>query len=217
MHLFFPGQCLVPGIEKGSITNGIEGVWVDDSTTVLPGCDNGLVLNDSRPMRCNNGTWTIIPRCVPAACNSPPPLLENGHRVFFRLSHNARARYYCMAGYELVGDNKYMTCKNGKWTGNRPSCKEDHCDNPGTLKNGKILKNGSNGKFDFHPYIVSIKHGERLTYECKRNYKLVGPRGAACVNGKWSPSHKPKCVEARHPVFRKIFYPHQERAPARMY
>ncbi|GFS09511.1 sushi, von Willebrand factor type A, EGF and pentraxin domain-containing protein 1 [Elysia marginata] len=210
------GQCKIPGIREGSYVDGREDVWVNHNTTVTPQCHNGLVLNDSRTMRCNNATWTFVPRCEPAPCNTPPPLLENGHRVFFKLSHNARARYFCMAGYKLEG-KKYMICDRGQWKGIKPFCKEDYCAPPGKLENGQVYKKGSSGKFKFHDYITTIKHGERLIYECNRNFKLRGPKGAACVNGKWSPSIKPVCIEAKHPLFRKIFYPHQERGPARMY
>ncbi|KAK3789132.1 hypothetical protein RRG08_012754 [Elysia crispata] len=210
------GQCKIPYIREGTYADGREDVWVNHNTTITPQCRNGLVLNDSRPMRCNNASWTIVPRCEPAPCNEPPPLLKHGHRVFFRLSHNARARYFCMAGYKLEGE-KYLTCDRGTWKGNRPFCREDYCEPPGKLQNGKVYKKGSYGKFKFHDYIKTIRHGERLIYECNRNYKLVGPRGAACVNGKWSPKNKPQCIEAKHPLFRKIFYPHQERGHARMY
>ena len=59
------GQCQVPAILNGTLLIGREGVWVDDSTVVNYECKNGLVLNDTAPVSCNNGTWTVIPRCVP--------------------------------------------------------------------------------------------------------------------------------------------------------
>jgi len=50
---------------NGTIDDGTDGVWVDTGTVITPRCLNGLVLNDSTQVTCNNGTWNIIPRCVP--------------------------------------------------------------------------------------------------------------------------------------------------------
>lgn len=86
----------------------------------------------------------------------------------------------------------------------------DFCPNPGEIVNGKVYKKGSKGKFVFRDFIYTIKHGDRLEYECDRNYNLVGPAGAACVNGRWSPEEKPRCELSRHPLFHKIFKPAEE-------
>ncbi|ESP00264.1 hypothetical protein LOTGIDRAFT_225988 [Lottia gigantea] len=204
------GQCAVPAILNGSVVNGREGVWVDHGTAINYTCKEGLQLNDTSINTCNNGTWRFIPRCLPAPCKSPPPLIENGHRVFFTMNHGDRARYFCMEGYRLYQSNKYLTCNFGAWEGVRPYCEENFCPNPGTLTNGQIYKKGHVGKFRFKEYIVTIKHGDRLEYECHRNFKLQGPKGAACVNGKWSPQQKPKCVPARHPILPKLWRPMEE-------
>ncbi|KAK0065517.1 protein lev-9 [Biomphalaria pfeifferi] len=211
------GQCQIPYIMNGTITNAREEIWVDPGTVIEPRCLNGLVLNDSRPVTCVNGTWNVIPRCVPAPCDQPPPQVENGHRTFFDLSHGSKARYFCMAGFKLVDNNRYMSCEYGQWTGIKPACEESYCPNPGTLLDGNIYKVGSLGKFLFNDYIVTIKHGERLIYECKRNFKLEGPRGAACVNGKWSPGEKPRCLRSRHTLFNKIWKPYEENPKGKMY
>uniref|UniRef100_A0A0B7AQJ8 Sushi domain-containing protein n=1 Tax=Arion vulgaris TaxID=1028688 RepID=A0A0B7AQJ8_9EUPU len=211
------GQCLVPSITNATITGGREGDWRDHHFTIEPKCLNGLVLNDSRPVTCENGTWTIIPRCVPAPCNLPPPQIENGHRVFFDLGHGSRARYFCIAGFKIVNNDRYLVCEYGKWNGVVPSCEENLCPSPGILENGEILKMGTRGKFQFNDYIVRIKHGDRLEYKCRKDFKLVGPKGAACVNGKWSPSERPSCVKSRHPIFNKLWRPYEERGKGPMY
>ncbi|CAG5126876.1 unnamed protein product, partial [Candidula unifasciata] len=211
------GQCQIPSVMNGTITNGREGVWVDHGFVVELVCLHGLVLNDSRPVICDNGTWSIIPRCVPAPCNTPPPQIADGHRVFFNLAHGSRARYFCIAGYRLVDSHQYMTCEFGAWVGMQPRCEENFCPNPGRLDNGEILKLGTHGKFQFSDYIITIKHGDRLEYRCSKDHKLVGPKGAACVNGKWSPSDKPKCVRSQHPIFNKLWHPFEEKGRGPMY
>uniref|UniRef100_A0A0B6ZQR3 Sushi domain-containing protein n=1 Tax=Arion vulgaris TaxID=1028688 RepID=A0A0B6ZQR3_9EUPU len=210
------GQCQIPLILNGTLKKERDGVFVRDGLFVNDGfvaeynCLNGLVLNDSRPVKCQNGTWTFLPKCVPAPCNQPPPQVADGHRVFFHLAHGSRARYFCIAGYKLVNSHRYMTCEFGKWTGIIPRCEENFCMNPGVLESGEVLKIGTHGKFHFSDYIVTIKHGDRLEYRCDRDHKLVGSKGAACVNGRWSPSDKPKCVRWKHPIFTKLWLPFEE-------
>ncbi|XP_059177917.1 protein lev-9-like isoform X2 [Physella acuta] len=209
------GQCPLPSIESGSIPNVKEGMYVDHGLAVHPKCHNGLVLNDLQPVTCDNGTWTHIPKCVPAPCRDPPPPIENGHRTFFQQSHGTRVRYFCMAGYKLADGHRFMVCEFGQWKGQLPVCVENLCENPGQLVNGNIYKVGKHGKFQFREYIFTIRHGDRLVYECSRNYKLIGPRGAACVNGKWSPQEKPVCEKSSHPLFTKLWKPYEENGSSR--
>lgn len=61
----------------------------------------------------------------PAPCDSPPPLVENGHRVFFGVRHGDRARYFCIEGYKLSSaSQQYLTCQYGDWVGPTPVCEE---------------------------------------------------------------------------------------------
>lgn len=211
------GQCIIKEIINGTVINGNEGTYVDHEGVIEPRCLHGLILNDTRPVTCINGTWNMLPRCIPAPCNTPPPQIENGHRVFFDLSHGARARYFCIAGYKMVENNRYMVCEYGQWTGTKPVCEENMCPHPGKLDNGNIYTVGAQGKFFFTEHIVTIRHGDRLAYECQRNYKLVGPRGAACVNGKWSPKDPPTCQKSMHPLFNKLWKPYEENGRGKMY
>uniref|UniRef100_A0A0L8I6E4 Sushi domain-containing protein n=3 Tax=Octopus bimaculoides TaxID=37653 RepID=A0A0L8I6E4_OCTBM len=115
----------------------------------------------------------------------------------------------CLQGFRLRGD-KYMTCQYGRWKGSRPYCEEIFCPNPGSLANGKIYKKGHLGNFVFKPYIVTIRHGDRLMYECERGYELLGPTGATCVDGQWSPEDRPLCKQSSHPALQKLWKPIEE-------
>ncbi|XP_059151508.1 protein lev-9-like [Physella acuta] len=208
-------HCPLPTIANGTIA-GVGGrAFVEHGTVVELRCLHGLVLSDLRPVECDNGSWAHIPRCVPAPCKDPPPTIENGHRTFFEQSHGTRVRYFCMAGYKLADGHRFMVCENGLWQGQLPVCVENYCANPGSLQNGSVYKVGKHGKFLFQDYITTIKHGDRLVYECNRNFKLVGPKGAACVNGNWSPKEKPVCEKSSHPLFRKLWKPYEENGNSR--
>lgn len=211
------GQCQVPSIVNGSVMHGREGVWVDHETFIDFQCRDGFSLNDTSDIRCNNGSWNLIPRCIPgneaspvkAPCSASPPNIENGRRVYIGWKHGDRAKYMCLQGFRLEGD-KYMTCQYGRWTGSRPVCKEIYCPNPGTISNGKIHKKGQIGKFEFKAYIVTIRHGDRLSYECDRGYELLGTTGATCVDGQWSPNERPMCKRSSHPALQKLWKPLEE-------
>lgn len=64
----FSGQCLIPSIPDATL-NGQpdkrEGVWARHGTVLNYQCKSGLVPDDTRPVRCNNGTWTSQPKCTP--------------------------------------------------------------------------------------------------------------------------------------------------------
>ncbi|XP_029641001.1 sushi, von Willebrand factor type A, EGF and pentraxin domain-containing protein 1-like isoform X2 [Octopus sinensis] len=223
------GQCQVPSILNGSVTHGREGAWVDHETFINFRCREGLVLNDTSHVKCDNGTWSLTPRCIPgselpvtkepifiaghipyfAPCSASPPNIDNGRRVYIGWKHGDRAKYMCLQGFRLRGD-KYMTCQYGRWKGSRPYCEEIFCPNPGSLTNGKIFKKGHLGNFVFKPYIVTIRHGDRLMYECERGYELLGPTGATCVDGQWSPEDRPLCKQSSHPALQKLWKPIEE-------
>ncbi|KAL5013077.1 hypothetical protein ScPMuIL_011628 [Solemya velum] len=213
------GQCQVPTIPNATIMNGVDGDWVRHKTVIRFRCKDGLVPNDTSDVTCYNGTWTDTPHCVPAPCVSGPPHVENGLRVYLGHKHGQKARYICFRGYKLNGispnTSPFLTCLFGSWTGGTPSCDPFYCPNPGHIKNGKSYKKGTRGSFIFHPYITSIRHGDRVEYKCDAGYKLEGPNGAMCINGHWYPDIKKglsKCVHAMHPVFTKLWKPLQESA-----
>ncbi|XP_063422165.1 protein lev-9-like isoform X1 [Mytilus trossulus] len=217
------GQCLIPSIPDATL-NGQpdqrEGVWARHGIILNYQCKSGLVPDDTRPVRCNNGTWTSRAKCTPAACKGPPPHIDNGLRIFEGLKHNHRAKYICRNGFQLLGitdHSPYLICLYGSWSGGTPKCKEFYCPNPAVaapLENGKIYKRVNNGKFQFQKYITTIRHGTRLLFICDPGFIRKGPSGATCVNGTWSPgidNPGTKCEEQNHPEFPKLWMAEEEK------
>ncbi|GAB1599432.1 hypothetical protein Ahia01_000220400, partial [Argonauta hians] len=203
------GQCEIPSIVNGTVMHAREGAWLDHGTFIKFRCREGLILNSTLHIKCMNGSWNYIPGCIPAPCSASPPNIDNGRRVYIGWKHGDRAKYMCLQGFRLRGD-KFMTCQYGRWKGSRPYCEEIFCPNPGSLSNGKIFKKGQLGNFVFKSYIVTIKHGDRLVYECERGYELLGPSGATCVDGQWSPEDRPLCKHSSHPALQKLWKPIEE-------
>ncbi|XP_060600174.1 protein lev-9-like isoform X1 [Ruditapes philippinarum] len=203
------GQCQVPAIPNATLLGGSELKYENHGVEVRFQCKGGLVPRDSSSMTCNNGTWSSSAECVPAPCHSAPPHVHNGMRIYMGQEHGFRAKYKCFAGFRLTGMNgTYLTCEFGSWHGGRPHCEEFYCPNPGTISHGKVYKKSMERRFDFKPYIRSIRHGYRLEFDCDVGYRITGPGGATCVNGQWQPPlNSTKCELAIHPPFRKLWTP----------
>ncbi|KAH3792713.1 hypothetical protein DPMN_146212 [Dreissena polymorpha] len=163
-------------------------------------------------MRCENGSWSASPVCLPAPCSQQPPHVHNGMRVFFGNQDGDQARYICFPGYRLAGINgTYLTCSLGHWVGGSPYCEEYYCPNPGSISHGKVLKKIDNTLIaPFESYIKRIKHGHKLVFQCHVGYTLKGPGGATCVDGVWQPpiaDSEEICAVAIHPPFRNLWKP----------
>lgn len=116
-----------------------------------------------------------------------------------RTDHGGAALYQCKDGFILKGENTTM-CHFGNWTGMTPSCKLVYCKFPGKIERGKVLLVGNMGLYDYRKYVRKVKNNRQILFECGRGYKLAdGPPGATCIDGKWSPSDKPRCVDEFHP------------------
>ena len=50
------------------------------------------------PIECQNGTWSQIPKCVPARCKTMPTPPQNGMIVAPSLNHGATGLYHCKVG-----------------------------------------------------------------------------------------------------------------------
>ncbi|XP_060603998.1 protein lev-9-like isoform X2 [Ruditapes philippinarum] len=203
------GQCKVPVLPNVSYLDRRILPYEDHGVEIEYYCRGGLVPRDSPIMKCYNGTWSTTAECLPAPCQSGPPHVLNGMRIYMGQGHGFRAKYKCFAGFQLTGmDGTYLTCEFGVWTGGTPLCTEFYCPNPGTIENGKIYKKSQESRFDFKPYISTIRHGNRLEYDCDMGFRVDGPGGATCVNGQWQPPlGGTKCVPATHPPFKKLWKP----------
>ncbi|XP_017154912.1 uncharacterized protein LOC108163900 isoform X2 [Drosophila miranda] len=164
------------------------------------------------PPTCNNGTWSIIPRCIPARCKSMPRPPKHGMVMAPKTEHGMKARFKCKDGFKLVSPegkdvtdphDYVLTCSFGNWTGETPKCDEVFCSFPGYIPNGKVLLVGNMGLYDYRPYVKKIVNNKQIMYDCDKGYVLeVGPPGATCVGGKWRPLDLPQCLLGQHPRLR---------------
>ncbi|XP_064649036.1 sushi, von Willebrand factor type A, EGF and pentraxin domain-containing protein 1-like isoform X2 [Lineus longissimus] len=199
--------CKIPMITNGFVDlddNEAQDIMVEHSTMISFRCIHGHQLNVTAGTKsmCSNGTWTLIPHCTPAPCNDRPPVIRNGIVRYHKILHGNKSKYRCMTGFRLKG-NSVLTCSYGEWVGDKPYCEPVYCPYPGTIKHGKILLKGVIGKYEYRDYVKRIGQGQEIEFQCEAGYRQVGPTGATCVDGVWSPDIKPECVEEKHPVLEK--------------
>ncbi|XP_052789472.1 protein lev-9-like isoform X4 [Mya arenaria] len=208
-------QCQIPVIPNATLEGGRPLTYVNHKTVIQFQCKGGLVANGGTGMKCDNGTWSVTPECAPAPCMQPPPHVHNGMRVFMGQDHGLRAKYVCFAGYMLTGMNStYLMCNFGQWEGGRPHCEEFFCPNPynvtGDILHGTINKKVDKGRFSFKKYMYTIRHGDRIEFQCDAGYRVDGHAGATCVDGQWQPplgNGSSICIPAVHPPFRHLWEP----------
>lgn len=221
--------CVVPSISQGQVIP-IEFEVDVNMTTIVPTSGSsskvkhGTVLevicdehyefpfSSLSPPTCNNGTWSVIPRCAPARCKTMPKPPKFGMVLAPKTEHGMRARFKCKDGYtltapggkELSNPNDYvLICSFGNWTGETPQCQEVYCAFPGYIPNGKVLLVGNMGLYDYRPYVRKVINNKQIMYECDKGYVIeIGPPGATCIGGKWSPKELPTCIPGQHPRLR---------------
>ncbi|XP_050076471.1 uncharacterized protein LOC126563780 [Anopheles maculipalpis] len=221
--------CVVPSISQGQVIP-IEFDIDVNATTIVPTSGSsskvkhGTVLevicdehyefpfSSLSPPTCNNGTWSVIPRCAPARCKTMPKPPKFGMVLAPKTEHGMRARFKCKDGYNLTApggkpipdpNNYVLICSFGNWTGEMPQCTEVYCQFPGYIPNGKVLLVGNMGLYDYRPYVRKVINNKQIMYECDKGYVIeTGPPGATCIGGKWSPTELPICTPGQHPRLR---------------
>ncbi|KAG8189218.1 hypothetical protein JTE90_013750 [Oedothorax gibbosus] len=193
--------CSIPSVEHGRVTNYAPDVKVAHGEHIAVACIARYELRyNNTPATCNNGSWTHTPTCIPARCKTLPRRPRHGMVIAPKTDHGMKALFRCKDGFKLDGPN-VTECSFGIWTGETPVCNETYCPFPGGLDNGRILLVGHMGMYDYRPYVRKITNNRQIMYECERHYTLdpQGPPGATCVDGRWSPIEKPRCVRGSHP------------------
>jgi len=194
--------CVIPHISHGFVADRASGSSIGHNQSIAVQCLTQFQPTTNRTTICNNGTWSSVPKCIPAKCTELPDAPRNGMVVAPKLDHGMVGKFECRDGYMLKGNNTTQ-CFFGNWTGMTPWCKEVYCPFPGFIDRGKILLVGNMGLYEYRPYVRKIQNGRQIMFQCDRGYSMIeGPSGATCIAGQWSPPQLPRCVEGSHPRVR---------------
>uniref|UniRef100_A0A4W5KLQ8 Complement factor H n=1 Tax=Hucho hucho TaxID=62062 RepID=A0A4W5KLQ8_9TELE len=160
----------------------------NNEQTVTIDCKDGYT-SEKTTIKCKDGEWqTPLPACKPQGvpCD-PPPKVENAIvKILFQNKYidGFEVNYECRKFFEIDG-LKTITCENGSWTTQPPTCKQ-YCGKPGGT-GAKILI--------LDQLLERYENGNQIDYTCISPYK--GPGGkATCKNGKW---HMPDECKASCP------------------
>ncbi|XP_053395851.1 sushi, von Willebrand factor type A, EGF and pentraxin domain-containing protein 1-like [Mercenaria mercenaria] len=191
--------CAYDGSWKGvrpechAVTCGPPPVFPHSSTTMPLGanvgsvvsfmCNDGFYLLGSATARCTESKqWEYEgepPVCEPKDCLDPPEL-KNGYRKFTETLYESTVRYFCDAGYTLLGQDSLRCGSKGQWEGKLPTCE---------LLNCGVPPHGDHVIVDGDSYTYQSK----VTYSCENGYKLLGESVSVCTEtGDWS-VQSPQC------------------------
>ncbi|XP_038614604.1 complement factor H-related protein 5-like [Tachyglossus aculeatus] len=157
--------------------------------TLAVRCEDDYLLRGPEEIKCENGGWKFVPRCVPNGKCGPPPPIDNGDITSFLLREyppGAQVEYKCQNLYKLEG-SKQATCINGKWT-NPPWCLEACTASPEDMLRNNIELRWSGSKK------LYSKPGDVVEFSCKSGFKKAPespPFRAQCLQGTII---YPKCI-----------------------
>ncbi|KAK6179269.1 hypothetical protein SNE40_011671 [Patella caerulea] len=177
-----PSCVIVSCGEPGAVLNGVFiGSVYTFGSSIKYSCSDGYVLVGVTERLCGaGGDWSdSSPICQQIVC----PDLENiefGSVTIQSNTPTGLARYSCIPGYELFGEESRECLVTGAWEEQDPICAPIHCHHPHALDKGRIIGT------DYH-------YQHQITYECFEGYELVGDSVRTCAaNRRWNGT-KPKC------------------------
>ncbi|KAG1682277.1 CUB and sushi domain-containing protein 2 [Nymphon striatum] len=154
---------------------------------VLYTCAENHTLDGPEQRTClETGKWSgHEPSCNLINCGEPeqPPgsyITGNSFVIY------SNVKYECEPGHLMRGDDIRQCGKDGRWTGQAPSCQYIDCGRISPIPRGELF------------YVNETTHlGSVLTYKCIKGYKLSHLSVRKCKQtGRWSNS-TPKCLEIR--------------------
>ncbi|XP_064624524.1 sushi, von Willebrand factor type A, EGF and pentraxin domain-containing protein 1-like [Lineus longissimus] len=140
-------------------------------------CNTDFTMNGKDKRTClADGTWSDkTPNCkgVHVECSVPgdPP---NGKQIGKNHSKGDSVSFECDMGYELEGHRNITCLQDGKWSANKPVCKEITCRPPMPPHNGFLVTNATT-------------LGSTAIFKCLSGYKINGSQAIVCLpSGTWS-------------------------------
>ncbi|CAD7078323.1 unnamed protein product [Hermetia illucens] len=173
-----------PSIERGKLTLATNATYY--GAAALYECNSNFKLHGvSRRLCSEDGTWSHeTPSCQEITCDEPEVsemvLVDSGTR-----SVGSEAKFSCMRGRYLVGNDTRICQKSGQWTGKSPICKPVDCGLPLPIENGRVIVVNE-----------STIYGGSAEYHCLPNFNRIGQFLRKCLeDGKWS-GEEPRCEVA---------------------
>ncbi|RWS13910.1 Sushi: von Willebrand factor type A: EGF and pentraxin domain-containing protein 1-like protein, partial [Dinothrombium tinctorium] len=144
-------------------------------------CPPGYTLDGAHELVClDTGQWShSLPKCQVVTCDAPEipkhGYLQDGEPRQKRYGGGYVLQFGCNTGYMMEGNPIIVCQENKRWSAPPPNC-VPACTYPGTTSGGSISK----VKFYYNV-------NETVTFDCGKEYELIGPRVLKCLEtGRWS-------------------------------
>ena len=85
--------CVVPHISHGYVDDRASGSSVGHNQSILVQCLAQFQLTTNLTTTCSNGTWSSVPKCIPAKCTELPAAPRNGMVVAPNLDHGMVGKF----------------------------------------------------------------------------------------------------------------------------
>jgi len=166
-----------PRVDIAHAHVNMEGRIPGDVMTVT--CDPGYNLKGILRLVCQMSLeWTPAPpTCELVNCGNPPEV-EYAISQAFGFMYLDSAKYSCLPGYEMRGNDKLICAAEGQWSGVVPSCLPKPCGHLETPQHTNI-------KFD-SPSGYDLGFGSSAYMECVPGYVSLKPSLLRChEDGSW--------------------------------
>uniref|UniRef100_W5K343 Sushi domain-containing protein n=1 Tax=Astyanax mexicanus TaxID=7994 RepID=W5K343_ASTMX len=178
-------NCLSPTLEHGYLVP--EQLSYQHLSDLSYGCDPGLKSSAGSwwgVIKCENGKWSQTPLCIDLRdCFAPEVShAEPVQPVQTSYPSNSSVTFACDKGYEFETDWQEAVCVDGEWMLPVCSRKASACDAPVHVAH-TVIKQPYRSAFDLH---------EKVEYECKKGYELIGQKISYCMVKVWT--REPQCV-----------------------
>ena len=85
--------CVVPHISHGYVDDRASGSSVGHNQSIAVQCLSQFQPTTNLTTLCNNGTWSSVPKCIPAKCTELPTAPRNGMVVAPNLDHGMVGKF----------------------------------------------------------------------------------------------------------------------------
>ncbi|XP_066268442.1 CUB and sushi domain-containing protein 2-like [Branchiostoma lanceolatum] len=143
-------------------------------------CNDGHYLTtlDSDLTCTATGTWDKpIPQCERVCCNASISVNDGYLVAPSGFCFGSTIQIQCNQGHELSGVSSILYCNaSGVWEGEKPTCEEINCGDPGEIRNGQKVVTGT-------------MYGDTVTYSCDPGFIMVGNATHVCNDERdWGPA-----------------------------
>ncbi|KFD70225.1 hypothetical protein M514_03325 [Trichuris suis] len=120
------------------------------------------------------------------SCGHPGEVL-NAVRLGEQFTYPNTVTYRCIDGFYLRGSSTLTCAEDGRWVGEKPTCKPIECPRPKAPLYGQVQG-------------TSVDFQSKVVYSCEEGYRMVGQKQRICQSDRSWSGMEPYCEEVSCPT-----------------